>query len=175
MPGSWAQTPRGSMAFALAAASFTLHSDAKANMVAAVFERGNFVMAALATVSRAAAVCLALAGGSARAAEAEPHAAAPKLACLNASDTRDQVKAHKLIEPYAALKSAAQQRKAEALSAKLCATGDDFVYVITLLHRDGRLIHVQMEAGTGKLIAHPAHEPHETKDAHDAHDQPDKN
>jgi uncharacterized membrane protein YkoI len=137
-------------------------------------------MAALAIFSRAAVVCLVLASGGARAAEAEPHAAdlhaaVPKLACLNASDTRDQVKAHKLIEPYAALKSAAQQRKAEALSAKLCVSGDDFVYVITLLHRDGRLIHIQMEAGTGKLIAHPAHEPHETKDAHDAHDQPDKN
>ena len=169
---------------------FTLHSGAKANMVAAVRNRGFFFMAALAIVSRAAVVCLALASAAARAAEAEPHpsephasethaaeahAAVAKPSCLNASDTRDQVKAHKLLEPYAALKFAAQQRKAEALSAKLCMSGDDFVYVITLLHRDGRLIHIQMEAGTGKLIAHPAHEPHETKDAHDMHDQPEKN
>ena len=141
-------------------------------------------MAALAIVSRAAVVTLVLASAAARAAEAEPHpaelhaaephAAVAKPACLNASDTREQVKAHKLLEPYAALKSAAQQRKAEALSAKLCMSGDDFVYVITLLHRDGRLIHVQMEAGTGKLIARPAHEQRETKDAHDAHDQPEK-
>jgi uncharacterized membrane protein YkoI len=104
---------------------------------------------------------------AARAAEAEIRSASSKPACLNAADTRDQVKAHKLLEPYAALKFAAQQRKAEALSAKLCANGDDFVYEITLLHHDGRLIHVQMEAGTGKLIPRP---PHETKDAHDAHD-----
>ena len=125
-------------------------------------------MAALAIVSRAAVVCVAMTGLSARAAEAEPHAASTKPVCLNAADTRDQVKAHKLLEPYAALKSAAQQRKAEALSAKLCVSGDDFVYVITLLHHDGRLIHVQMEAGTGKLIARPPRETHETKDAHDA-------
>ena len=86
---------------------------------------------------------------------AEPHPATLKPVCLTASETRDEVKAHKLLEPFAALKSAAQQRKAEALSAKLCHTGDEFIYEITLLHRDGRLTHVQMEAGTGKLIARP--------------------
>jgi hypothetical protein len=141
-------------------------------MVALVRNEGFVVMAALAIVSRAAAVCLVVGCAGARAAEAEPHAAPSKFVCLNAADTRDQVKAHKLLEPYAVLKAAAQQRKAEALSAKLCVNGDDFVYVITLLHHDGRLIHVQMEAGTGKLIARPAHETHETKDAHDAHEQP---
>jgi uncharacterized membrane protein YkoI len=151
----------------LADASFSLHSAAKAKMVAGVRNRGFLVMAALAIVSRAAVVCLAMTCVAARAAEAEIHSASSKPACLNAADTRDQVKAHKLLEPYAALKFAAQQRKAEALSAKLCANGDDFVYEITLLHHDGRLIHVQMEAGTGKLIPRP---PHETKDAHDAHD-----
>jgi uncharacterized membrane protein YkoI len=158
--------------------SFTLHSAVKANMLGAFQNRGFVVMAAIATVSRAAVVCLAMTSLGARAAEAEPHAAPAKPICLNAADTRDQVKAHKLLEPYAALKFAAQQRKAEALSAKLCVSGDDFIYVITLLHRDGQLIHVQMEAGTGKLIARPGHEAHEPKDAHDAHDareQPVKN
>jgi uncharacterized membrane protein YkoI len=118
-------------------------------------------MTALAIVCRAAVVCLATTGVGARATEAEPRGAGARAVCLNASDTREQIKAHKLLEPYAALKSAAQQRKAEALSAKLCVSGDDFIYVITLLHRDGRLIHVQMEAGTGKLIARPTHEAHE--------------
>ena len=66
-----------------------------------------------------------------------------------------------MLEPFAALKFAAQQRKAEALSAKLCHTGDEFIYEITLLHRDGRLIRVQMEAGTGKLIARQPREPRE--------------
>jgi len=136
-------------------------------------------MTGLATVSRAAVVILATVGVLARAAEVEPHAAPAKLTCLNAADTREQVKAHKLIEPYAALKFAAHERKAEALSAKLCMSGDDFIYEITLLHRDGRLNHVQMEAGTGKLIARPGretHEPHEAHEpAHDTHEQPVKN
>jgi len=100
-----------------------------------------------------------------RAAEAEPHAAALKAVCLSPAETRDEVKAHKLLEPFAALKYAAQQRKAEALSARLCHAGDQFIYEITLLHRDGRLTRVQMEAGTGKLIARTPHEPHEPREA----------
>ena len=71
------------------------------------------------------------------------------------------VKSRHLLEPFAALKSAGAQRKAEALSAKLCRTGDDFIYEITLLHRDGRLVHVEMEAGTGKIASRPPREPRE--------------
>ncbi len=130
-------------------------------------------MAALAIISRAAVLSLTLAGAVARAAEAEPRpVAAAKPICLSAAETREEVRAHRLLEPFAALKFAAAQRKAEALSAKLCHNGDEFIYEITLLHRDGRLVHVEMEAGTGKLISRPPHEPH---DAHDAHEPPVKN
>ena len=111
------------------------------------------VMAALAFVSRAAVFSLAMTGRvrPPQAAEADLHPAAQKPVCLNAAETREEVKAHRLIEPFAALKSAASQRKAEALSARLCHNGDDFIYEITLLHRDGRLVHVEMEADSGKL------------------------
>ena len=62
-----------------------------------------------------------------------------KPVCLNAAETREMVKSHHLLEPFAALKFAGAQRKAEALSASSAADGDDFIYEITLLHRDGRL------------------------------------
>ena len=90
-------------------------------------------------------------------------AGAGKPVCLNAAETREEVKSRHLIEPFAALKFAAAQRKAEALSAKLCHTGDEFIYEITLLHRDGRLVHVEMEAATGKWLPRGArtHETHE--------------
>ena len=122
-------------------------------------------MAALAFARRAAVSILVTVCAAARAAEAEPHAAALKPVCLSAAETRDEVKAHNLLEPFAALKDAAQQRKAEALSARLCHAGDQFIYEITLLHRDGRLTRVQMEAGAGKLIARTPHEPHEPREA----------
>jgi len=53
---------------------------------------------------------------------------------------------------HLALKSAAAQFKAEALSAKLCHLDEEFVYEIALLHRDGRFVHVVMNAATGKFI-----------------------
>ena len=118
-------------------------------------------MAALAMVCRAAAWCAVMGCAAANAAEAEPPHPAVKSLCLNAAETRETVKSRRLLEPFAALKFAAAQRKAEALSARLCRAGDDFVYEITLLHRDGRLVHVEMEAATGKFIARPAHETHE--------------
>jgi uncharacterized membrane protein YkoI len=119
-------------------------------------------MAAPAIVCRAAVLSLAIAGGAAQAAEAEQHALAARPVCLGPSETREEVKNHRLLEPFAALKFAAAQRKAEALSARLCHTGDEFIYEITLLHRDGRLVHVEMDAGTGKLISRAPHEqPHE--------------
>ena len=149
-------------------------------------------MAALATVCRAAASCAFMACSAAdatgawcafmgcptaSAAEVESHTVT-KPVCLNAAETRELVKSHRLLEPFAALKFAGAQRKAEALSARLCRTGDDFVYEITLLHRDGRLVHVEMEAGTGKIAPRPAREPretHEPHESHEAHEPPAKN
>jgi hypothetical protein len=133
-------------------------------------------MAALAVVCRAAAWCAVMACVSANAAEAEPpHAAAAKPVCLNAAETREEIKSRHLIEPFAALKFAAAQRKAEALSARLCHTGDDFFYEITLLNRDGRVVHVDMGATTGKVVVRPAHETHEVHETHDSHDPQVKN
>ena len=110
----------------------------------------------------AAALCALMARAPVRAAEAEARPVAAKPVCLNAAETREMVKSRRLLEPFAALKSAAALRKAEALSARLCRTGDEFIYEITLLHRDGRLVHVEMEAATGKVVVRPAHEPRES-------------
>lgn len=77
---------------------------------------------------------------------------AAKGVCFATSETREEIKAHRLLEPFVALKSAAATVKAEALSAKLCRLGDEFVYEIALLHRDGRLVHVVMNAVSGKLV-----------------------
>ena len=137
-------------------------------------------MAALATVCRAGSRCAVMACAAAwwalfpcsaaDAAEAELHAVAAKPACLNAAETREMVKSRRLLEPFAALKFAGAQRKAEALSAKLCRIGDDFFYEITFLHRDGRLVHVAIEAGTGKIASRPGHEPRETHETREPHE-----
>jgi uncharacterized membrane protein YkoI len=79
--------------------------------------------------------------------------AAVKSVCLATGETREEIKAHHLLEPFVALKSAEKAvGKAEALSAKLCRLGEEYVYEIALLHRDGRLVHVVMSAVTGKVV-----------------------
>ena len=90
--------------------------------------------------------------GLARAGEGEVRVAL-KTGCLPPSETREEIKTRRLLEPFAALKAAAAQFKAEALSAKLCRNGDELVYEIALLHRDGRLVHVVTNAATGKVIS----------------------
>ena len=115
------------------------------------------------TAQAAGVGCAFMGCPAAKAAEIESHAVT-KPVCLNAAETREMVKSRHLLEPFAALKFAGTQHKAEALSARLCRTGDDFVYEITLLHRDGRLVHVEMEAATGKIASRPPHEPHETRE-----------
>lgn len=103
--------------------------------------------------------CVLIAAGCALGAEAA--AVAPtRPVCLSGSETREEIAAHRLLQPFAVLKSAAAIVKAEALSAKLCKLGEDFVYEIALLHHDGRLVHLMMNATTGKVVnPHSAREP----------------
>jgi hypothetical protein len=118
-------------------------------------------MARKSSISLALTICAAglCAPCASWAAETEAHGA-PRPACLPPSETREEIKARHFLEPFAVLRSAAAQFKAEALSAKLCRLGDEFVYEIALLHRDGRLVHAVMNAATGKLIgARNAREP----------------
>ena len=82
--------------------------------------------------------------------------------CIAESETREEIKAHHLLEPFVVLKSAAAALKAEALRARLCRVGDDLVYEITLLHRDGRVVHIVVDAATGKRL--PPRPPRETRE-----------
>jgi hypothetical protein len=83
----------------------------------------------------------------------EPEArVAAKPVCLPPGEAREEIKAKHLVEPFAVLKSAQMQFKGEALSAKLCRLGDEFVYEIALLHGNGRYVHVVANAATGKFL-----------------------
>jgi hypothetical protein len=118
-------------------------------------------MARKSSISLALTICAAglCAPCASWAAEAEAHGSL-RPACLPPSEAREEIKARHFLEPFAVLRSAAAQFKAEALSAKLCRLGDEYVYEIALLHRDGRLVHAVMNAATGRLIgARNAREP----------------
>ena len=71
--------------------------------------------------------------------------------CFGPAETRDTVAAHRLAEPFRALRAGGQQ--GEALRAKLCRwRKDEFVYEISVLRRDGRILHLYMNAQSGQAV-----------------------
>jgi hypothetical protein len=94
---------------------------------------------------------LVLACCAASPAETTNAAPAPPI-CLNGDQTREEIAAHRLLQPFTALKSASATIKAEPLSAKLCKFGEEYIYEITLLHRNGRVIHLVRDAATGDMV-----------------------
>ena len=77
-------------------------------------------------------------------------------ACLSAQETRDSVVAHQLREPLTLLRDAARETRAEPLNSRLCRWNEQFVYEMSLLRRDGRVLRVFVDAASGQKI--PARE-----------------
>ncbi len=76
----------------------------------------------------------------------------PERACLTATQAREKIALHKLAEPFRLMKDAAHRYQAEALRVKLCRRKDEFIYEISLLQRDGRVIRVFLKASNGQFI-----------------------
>lgn len=83
----------------------------------------------------------------------------PKLECLKPGETAEEICSRHFVEAYVVLRTAAHEAKAEALSAKLCKLGDDWVYSVALLHRDGHFVHMLLDATTGHVFPPHGHEP----------------
>jgi uncharacterized membrane protein YkoI len=87
--------------------------------------------------------------GSSAAARTEPES---DRVCFSTAETREKILAHGLFEPFRAMRSAASRSQAEAIGAKLCRWSEELVYEMSLLRRDGRVIHVFVNAKTGLVI-----------------------
>jgi hypothetical protein len=72
--------------------------------------------------------------------------------CLTAAQAREMIGLHRLADPFRVMKGAAHRFQAEALRVKLCRRKDEFNYEISLLRRDGRVIHVFLNAASGKML-----------------------
>lgn len=72
--------------------------------------------------------------------------------CYSAAETRERVVSANLREPFALMRKASAMTQAEALAGKLCRWNDIDIYDISLLRRDGALIHVYMNAATGAVV-----------------------
>jgi uncharacterized membrane protein YkoI len=72
--------------------------------------------------------------------------------CFSAQETREKILQHKLSEPFRVMKATASQMQAEAIGAKLCRWKDELVYEISLLRRDGHILHVFVNAADGHTV-----------------------
>ena len=100
-----------------------------------------------------AAAAAATALGHARAEEAPERVAehAPaRIQCFSTAQTREKIEAHGLTDPFACMRAAAHENNGEALSARLCRFDDLFIYEITVLRPDGRIVRPLFDAVTGK-------------------------
>ncbi len=71
--------------------------------------------------------------------------------CFNPAETREKIVAHRLADPFQALRDGRLQ--GEALRAKLCRwRPDEFIYEVAVLLRDGRVVHVYMNAQNGQTV-----------------------
>jgi uncharacterized membrane protein YkoI len=91
-------------------------------------------------------------------AKAQP---AQEMECYSTAETREKIAAQGLSEPFRSMQKAAARFEAQALAAKLCRRDDNFVYEISLLRRDGRIVRSQFDAKTGKIIESKSANQHE--------------
>ena len=72
--------------------------------------------------------------------------------CFASAEARDAIAQNHLINSTIAMKNAAVKVQADALAGKLCRWTEQYVYEITLLRRDGRVIHAFIDARTGEVV-----------------------
>ena len=70
--------------------------------------------------------------------------------CLN-REQRHQAQASGKVVPLASAKRAIPAHKGEVVRARLCHGQNGIVYLLTLLARDGKVTHVAVDAGSGRL------------------------
>jgi uncharacterized membrane protein YkoI len=71
--------------------------------------------------------------------------------CLSQGEMREVVASGSVIAPVNATRAAqAQSPGAEVTRVLLCRQGGGYVYEITLLQRDGRVVSVAVDAATGQ-------------------------
>lgn len=76
---------------------------------------------------------------------------APPISCLSAQETREAVSDGKVMQPTAASRHAREAAPGEVLRIRLCRQGDEFVYVVTTMKRNGRVARVTLDGASGKV------------------------
>ncbi len=72
--------------------------------------------------------------------------------CLSQGEMREVVASGAVVAPVAATRAAqAQSPGAEVTRVDLCRAGGGFVYSVTMLQRDGRVVRVTVDGSSGSV------------------------
>jgi uncharacterized membrane protein YkoI len=82
-------------------------------------------------------------------------AAAEPGACLSRDQRRAAIQNRKAVPLGRAIRSAKARHGGDVLDARLCRQEKGLVYVLTLLARDGKVMHVRVDADSGTYIGNP--------------------
>jgi uncharacterized membrane protein YkoI len=80
--------------------------------------------------------------------------AAAEQTCLSVEDTRSSVQQHGLVSLHEVIRSVQSANPADLISARLCETNGNMVYMIALLGKNGRVMRMTIDARTGEVINH---------------------
>lgn len=98
------------------------------------------------------AALLSLGAFAACPAAAEEAARAMKPACLDEGEIHAEVGARRVVSQIAALRAARAAKGGEPVRARLCRSESGLFYAITSLKKDGKVVHVMVDATSGKVI-----------------------
>ena len=96
-------------------------------------------------------IAIAVAASTVQQAAGAGEASADKT-CFTASQARLTIAEHRLITSSSAMDFATAKVQADALAGRLCRWDERYFYEITLLRRDGRVIHAAVDAVTGRVV-----------------------
>jgi uncharacterized membrane protein YkoI len=80
-----------------------------------------------------------------------PAFAAERDRCLSPEERRAKIASHEVV-PLARAIRAIKVRRAEVVRASLCERAGKLVYLLTVLHRDGKVARVAVDAGSGTVM-----------------------
>ena len=72
--------------------------------------------------------------------------------CMPAREARDIVAQRHVLPPFEVMHSMSVLARAEPLNIRLCRSGENLTYEVVLLHRDGRLLRIFVDAVSGKTV-----------------------
>lgn len=73
--------------------------------------------------------------------------------CFSTAQSREKISAEKLGDPFVSMRAAEARVKGEALNARLCQKDGAFIYEISLVRQDGRVVKMLYDAATSQPLA----------------------